>query len=92
LLASTAGMLGAPIAVDIMAAAIILIAITAAITAIATMATITIIGATLITAIAIGKTLSVSSRQLGTRAAAHVAAFFLLSWTRSLRTTETEVS
>ena len=85
-------MLGVHIAGDLITAAATLIATMAAISAIATMATITIIGATLITAIAIGKTLSVSSRQLGTRAAAHVAAFFLLSWTRSLRTTETEVS
>jgi hypothetical protein len=45
------------ITVDLItAAAITLIATTAAITAIATMATITIIGATLITAIAIGET------------------------------------
>ena len=56
--AFTAGMLGVHIAVDLItAAAITLIATTAAITAIATMATITIIGATLITAIAIGERL-----------------------------------
>ena len=50
-------MLGVPIAVDLTtAAAITHITPTAALTAIATMATITIIGATLITAIAIGET------------------------------------
>ena len=70
-------MLGVHIAVDITAAAITLIAITAAITAIATMATITIIGATLITAIAIGSRQQ-TSYQRGARSAAHAAAFLRL--------------
>ena len=58
-------MLGVPIAVDLITAAATLIATMAAITAIATMATITIIGATLITAIAIGRPCALSALEQG---------------------------
>ena len=82
---------GVHITVDLItAAAITLIATTAAITAIATMATITIIGATLITAIAIGETyrLVAASKlviRVRARAAAHAAAFSLSAVSEATR-------